>query len=103
MLEVKPPRPLAPTKSRGFSFGCFLVLVFSKEADGSTAPVALLGTAQANVYVNAQGQWQAQAIPAHLRLYPFALAQGANPEQFIIVRDADAPHFHPLRLKGHPL
>lgn len=69
------------------------VLVFSKEADGSTAPVALLGTSQANVYVNAQGQWQAKAIPAHLRLYPFALAQGANPEQFIIVRDADALHF----------
>lgn len=76
-------------------------LVFSKEADGSTAPIALLGTGTRNVYVNDQGEWQAHAIPAALRLYPFSLAKGADPEQFVVMRDADAPHFQGE--EGQPL
>ena len=69
------------------------VLVFSKEADGSTAPIALLSTGSTNAYLDPQSQWQAQAIPARLRLYPFTLVRGNAPEQFVVARDADAAHF----------
>lgn len=69
------------------------VLVFSQEADGTTAPIALLGTGGANAYLDAQGQWQARTVPARMRLYPFALVPGQQAGQYIVARDADAPHF----------
>lgn len=69
------------------------VLVFSKEAEGPTTPLALLGVTGRNDYLDSAGNWQANAIPAHLRLYPFALVAGPTPGQYIVVRDADAPHF----------
>jgi len=69
------------------------VLVFSKETEGPTTPIALLGVNGRNGYLDSAGNWQANAIPAHLRLYPFALVAGPTPGQYIVARDADAPHF----------
>lgn len=69
------------------------VLVFSQEEQGPGLLVALLGAHGRNAYLNAQHQWAASAIPARLRLYPFALAQDPDSERFVVVRDADAPHF----------
>lgn len=69
------------------------VLVFSKEPQGPSSLIALLGVAGRNAYVDAAGQWQARTIPARLRLYPFMLAAGQTPGQYVVVRDADAPHF----------
>lgn len=68
-------------------------LVFSHEQDGPGYLAALLGSQGVNRYVNEQHQWLAQQIPARLRLYPFALAQGESADRFIVARDADAPHF----------
>lgn len=69
------------------------VLLFSKEPQGPSSLVALLGLAGRNAYVDAAGQWQARTIPARLRLYPFMLAAGQTPSQYVVARDADAPHF----------
>lgn len=76
-------------------------LVFSYEQAGPGYLVALLGSQGVNRYLNADQQWQAAQIPARLRLYPFALAQGEPAERFILARDAGAPHFKSAN--GEPL
>ena len=74
-------------------------IVFS-DTRGSL-PMALLGTAESrNGYVRASGHWAARYVPAHLRRYPFVMAEstaetqgeGATEINHIVVVDADAPH-----------
>ena len=76
-------------------------IVFS-DTSGSL-PMALLGTAEGrNGYVRASGHWTARYVPAHLRRYPFVMAEsapaatpqgeGASEISHIVVVDADAPH-----------
>ena len=77
------------------------VLVFSKESEGPSVPIVLLGVADRNVYVDDAGAWQASAIPARLRLYPFTLVAGQTAGQYVVARDADAPHFQGA--DGQPL
>ncbi|MBP7606028.1 MAG: SapC family protein, partial [Giesbergeria sp.] len=64
-------------------------------------PLALLGASKGhNAYVRPSGHWMARYVPAHLRRYPFVMAEaaaapqgeGASEISHIVVVDADAPH-----------
>lgn len=74
-------------------------IVFS-DTPGSL-PLALLGASKGhNAYVRPSGHWMARYVPAHLRRYPFVMAEaaaapqgeGASEISHIVVVDADAPH-----------
>lgn len=84
-------------------------VVFSDVA--GTLPLALLGARRGeNAYVRPSGHWAARYVPAHVRRYPFVLAesapanaaQGANGTNGasaadttgtrLVMVDADAPH-----------
>jgi hypothetical protein len=73
-------------------------LLFARQPD--SLPLALLGVAQGNnAYVQANGRWQARYIPAHIRRYPFMLADSAatadadGARNFTMMIDSAAPHF----------
>lgn len=62
-------------------------------------PCALMGLETGrNAYVDAQGQWQANYIPAHIRRYPFILAHMENLDdgdtRYMIAFDPDAPQLN---------
>jgi hypothetical protein len=51
-------------------------IVFTRVGGGRTVPVAMLGLrGRENLFVDAQGQWDAGYIPAFVRRYPFVLAE----------------------------
>lgn len=51
-------------------------IVFTRVAGGRTVPVAMLGLrSRENLFVDAQGGWDAGYIPAFVRRYPFVLAE----------------------------
>jgi hypothetical protein len=61
-------------------------------------PLALLGAKPGtNAYVRNDGRWQARAIPAHVRCYPFMLMESAakklakGKKAYTLMFDADAP------------
>jgi hypothetical protein len=62
-------------------------------------PLALLGGAGKNNYVNETGTWTARHIPARLGAYPFDTVE--HDGTIILVRAADAPHFQ--KADGQPL
>lgn len=72
-------------------------VVFSDMA--GTLPLALLGARKGeNAYVRPSGHWAARYVPAHIRRYPFVLAEhapaeGANgsADRRMLMVDADAP------------
>jgi hypothetical protein len=65
-------------------------IAFVKAAEGGYLPVALLGLREKeNLFVDAEGQWVANYIPAFVRRYPFVPANGPN-GQFLVCIDADA-------------
>ena len=65
-------------------------IAFVKSAEGGYLPVALLGLREKeNLFVDAEGQWVANYIPAFVRRYPFVPANGPN-GQFLVCIDADA-------------
>lgn len=73
-------------------------IVFSRAADH--VPLALLGVKEGvNAYVRSTGHWMARYIPAHVRRFPFMLANTKAPEElngkraFTIMIDITAPHF----------
>ena len=77
-------------------------IVFS-DAPGQ-APSALLGVHKGvNAHVRPDGRWLGRYVPAHLRRYPFQLAQlphdvaaptdsATGERQWLVAMDADAPH-----------
>lgn len=72
-------------------------IVFSDQL--GSLPMALLGRARGqNLYVRASGHWAARYVPAHIRRYPFVMAEGPlNPEtpekaEKFIMFDTEAPH-----------
>ena len=72
-------------------------VVFS-DAPGSL-PLALLGIRQGhNAYVRPSGHWLARYVPAHVRRYPFVLAEHVPADgpvgtsSRLVLVDADAPH-----------
>jgi len=68
-------------------------------------PVALAGLQpDQNLYVTPKGQWVGRYIPAHIRRYPFMLAQvktEIGEPRFTIQLDIEAPHFD--NIDGQPL
>ena len=72
-------------------------IVFSRS---EPMPLALLGVKKdTNAYVGANGDWPARYIPAHVRRYPFMLADSATENAaegkraFTVMFDAQAPQF----------
>ena len=59
------------------------------EREGTHAMTALLGLrAQHNLFVGPDRQWVADTyVPAHVRRYPFALAETPTPDNFLICLD----------------
>lgn len=73
-------------------------IVFARAADD--VPLALLGVKEGvNAYVRPSGHWMARYIPAHVRRFPFMLANSTSPDKlngkraFTIMIDTAAPHF----------
>lgn len=63
-------------------------------AKGSPVTHALFGLAQGeNAFVGEDGNWLAPYIPAHIRRYPFILAQSEEQGQYAVCIDPAAPHF----------
>ncbi len=74
-------------------------IVFAHAQGGEDAdifPVALLGIAQnENLYIDAQGQWQADYVPAYVRRYPFILAATEeNSDHFTVCIDESYSGFN---------
>uniref|UniRef100_Q3ASY9 SapC-related protein n=1 Tax=Chlorobium chlorochromatii (strain CaD3) TaxID=340177 RepID=Q3ASY9_CHLCH len=70
-------------------------IVFIEDAgkDGFM-PVVLLGlTENENLFVNAEGRWEATYVPAILRRYPFALAKTGEEGQYTVCIDEESGFF----------
>lgn len=64
------------------------VLFIKNEAAGFHQPVVLLGLDSGhNLFVDETGRWNASYVPAVIRRYPFALAQGDDPATFTVCVD----------------
>ena len=72
-------------------------IVFLPRREGEDAaglPQALFGlTAGENQFVDEQGQWTADYVPAHLRRYPFVLGRTDDQDSYAVMFDPQAPHF----------
>lgn len=77
-------------------------IVFPTEG---VSPVALFAlTQKKNFYVDNAGLWKVPYVPAHIRRYPFILANRPGDEAdngFAVCVDTEAPHF--LSGQGDPL
>ena len=77
-------------------------IVFAKGADGRFFPALLLGLEEnKNLFVDAEGKWLAEYIPAYVRRYPFILATPEDSGQdkgedttFTVCIDEDFPGFN---------
>ncbi|MDZ4202558.1 MAG: SapC family protein [Gallionella sp.] len=77
-------------------------IVFAKVSDDVTVPVALLSMRNdENLYVSADGKWDARYIPAFVRRYPFVLAGGSDAKQFAVCIDEAFPGLN--EKDGQPL
>lgn len=79
-------------------------IVFAKGADDKIFPVALLGLEKnKNLFVDKEGNWQAEYIPAYVRRYPFILATtDENQGNFTVCVDESFPGFNTAK-EGKPL
>jgi hypothetical protein len=69
-----------------------IVFLEDQEAD-EFRPMALLGLEpKQNLFVNAEGVWEASYIPAIIRRYPFALARTDKEDQFTVCIDEDSEY-----------
>ena len=61
-------------------------IVFMKD-EGTVIPVALTGMPQGkNLFLDANGRWDARYVPAYVRRFPFVFAETA-PEQYTVCID----------------
>ncbi|MCP5286361.1 MAG: SapC family protein [Burkholderiaceae bacterium] len=75
-----------------FSLASPLYPIVFVEHDDSFSPMALLGLSRGqNLFVNADGRWEAHYIPAIVRRYPFALVASNTPDQFTVCIDEGSP------------
>ncbi|RYF34227.1 MAG: peptidase [Comamonadaceae bacterium] len=67
-------------------------IVFLEDKDKDEfRPVVLLGlNSGENLFVGADGKWQASYVPAIIRRYPFALAPAGNDGQFVVCIDEES-------------
>ena len=62
--------------------------------EGPLLPMAVFSVKEGeNAFVDAEGEWQAAYIPAHIRRYPFILGNTDTPDSFSVMFVPDAPHF----------
>lgn len=64
-------------------------IVFARVDGGRIAPLALLGLRDGeNLFVNADGRWEAHYVPAFVRRYPFVLAEFDGAQMGVCVDEA---------------
>jgi hypothetical protein len=69
-------------------------IVFGKVAQHQVLPMALLGFRDLeNLYIDAQGKWLCDYVPAYIRRYPFVLARGQAGSQLTVCIDESYPGF----------
>lgn len=79
-----------------------ITIVFSDPSEGMGFPLALVGLRQdENLFVNAQGKWTGDYIPAFVRRYPFVLQEKADASDFTVLIDEAYPGFS--KDEGEPL
>ncbi len=67
-------------------------VAFSPE--GPLLPVAVFSVKEGeNAFIDAEGEWQAAYVPAHIRRYPFILGNTDTPDSFSVMFVPGAPHF----------
>ena len=71
-------------------------IVFAEHPDKSLSPAALLGfEPERNLYVESDGTWRADYVPAYVRRYPFILtSQPQKPENFTVCVDESYAGFN---------
>ncbi|MFC5498219.1 SapC family protein [Caenimonas terrae] len=63
-------------------------IVFTRVAGGRTVPVAMLGLrSHENLFVDADGKWDAAYVPAFVRRYPFVLAELPGRQEMAVCVD----------------
>ncbi len=74
----------------------FYPLVFVSRAEGGFALCALVGLEPGrNLFVDPEnGRWMAEYIPAVVRAYPFRLAPGSEPDQWVLCVDEESGTLH---------
>jgi hypothetical protein len=78
-------------------------IVFRPDAEGALRPVALLGLARdENLFLDAEGEWQARHIPALFQRGPFSIAAPENSEGEPMIR-VDLDHPRVSRSEGSPV
>lgn len=79
-------------------------IVFAADNKGGIFPVVLLGLKKKqNLFVDKQGKWHADYIPAYARRYPFILATpDPKTNQFTVCIDESYPGFNTAK-EGQPL
>lgn len=66
----------------------FPIVFLEDKAKDEFRPVALLGlNAGENLFVDANGKWQASYVPAIIRRYPFALTPSGQDGQYVVCLD----------------
>src|SRR5262245_59252050 len=66
-------------------------IVFARNAD-DVMPVVILGAREKdNLYLTAQGGWQARYIPAFIRRYPFVFSRSEDAKSFTLCVDEAFP------------
>ncbi|WP_179953202.1 SapC family protein [Desulfobotulus mexicanus] len=74
-------------------------VLFMRDDSEQLFPVALLGLKEDNnLFVNPQGQWVGDYIPAQLRTYPFRIARTASDDKMVLCFDPDSALVMPEKL-----
>src|SRR6185295_13483132 len=69
-------------------------IVFAKVTDQLVLPLAMLGFRDMeNLFVDADGQWTGEYVPAYIRRYPFVLAKAGTGPQLTVCIDESYPGF----------
>jgi len=77
-------------------------IVFVKAPDNSMMSVAILGFRLGeNLYIDANGKWNARYIPGYVRRYPFIFSE-VNADQFVVCVDEDCVGLN-VAGEGEPL
>lgn len=71
--------------------GTYPIVFIEDKQNDLFRPVALLGLETGeNLFIDADGKWQAHYVPAIIRRYPFALASSGEEGQFVVCIDEGA-------------
>jgi hypothetical protein len=92
-----------PLTGNEFAHACRqLPILFVEDGRGGASPVALLGLRNdENLFVEADGRWSGQYIPAFIRRYPFVLIERENAQNLTVGIDEGFPGFN--KDEGEPL